>query len=85
MRRGQPCPSGPRSGLVRSLTCANDKELSRGRRSANAQRSGRGADAPKASLDPKGMPLTEALDTAACLASGNAKAPRGHEALSPAL
>ena len=47
------------------------------------QRQGRGADEPEASLDNNGMPLTEALDTASCLASENAKTPRGPHTLSP--
>ena len=33
----------------------------------------------------KGMTLEEARNTAACLASVNAKVPIGHETLSPAL
>ena len=49
------------------------------------QREGRGADEPGASLDPHGMHLEEALARASCPASVNAKAPRGHETLSPAL
>jgi hypothetical protein len=49
------------------------------------QRSGRGADEPGASRDTHGMNLHKALDTAACLASVNAKTPLGHNPLSPAL
>jgi transposase len=48
------------------------------------QREGRRADEPGASLDNEGMNLQEALDTASSTASLNAKAPRGHETLSPA-
>jgi transposase len=48
------------------------------------QREGRGADEPGASLDNHGMHLQKALDTAACLASVNAKTPLGHNPLSPA-
>ena len=49
------------------------------------QPSGRGADEPEASLDNEGWTLSEALTQAACTASVNAQAPRGHETLSPAL
>lgn len=49
------------------------------------QRSGRGAEEPEASLDNHGVNLQQALDTAACLASVNAKTPRGQETLSRAL
>ena len=48
------------------------------------QREGRGADEPGAELDNHGLNLQQALDTAACLASGNAKTPLGHKPLSPA-
>jgi hypothetical protein len=48
------------------------------------QRSGRGAEEPGASLAPQGMNLHEALAGAACPASANAKAPRGHKTLRPA-
>jgi hypothetical protein len=85
MRRVTPCPSWPRRWLGRSLPCANDQELAIRRSAANAKRSGRGAEEPQASLDPEGISLQEALDTAACLASRNAQAPIGPQALSPAL
>jgi hypothetical protein len=49
------------------------------------QRYGRGAEEPGAELDTHGMNLQKALDTAACLASVNAKTPIGHHTLSPAL
>jgi hypothetical protein len=48
------------------------------------QRSGRRADEPGAELDNDGMTLQEALATAACTASVNAKAPIGQAAPSPA-
>jgi hypothetical protein len=48
------------------------------------QRYGRGADEPAAELDTQGMNRQQARDTAACLASGNAKTPLGHNPLSPA-
>lgn len=47
-------------------------------------RSGRGADAPGASLDTQGTTLQEALDTAVSPAAVHAKAPRGHAPLRPA-
>ena len=40
---------------------------------------------PEASLDNQGNALKEALNTASCLASVNAKVPRGHDTLSLAL
>jgi hypothetical protein len=67
------------------MTCSNDTELSIESSASNAKREGRGAEEPQASLDTEGLTLKEALDTASCLASRNAKAPRGHHALSPAL
>ena len=44
---------------------------------------GRGADAPDAALDHHGRPRTEALAPAACLASANARTPRGPHPLRP--
>jgi hypothetical protein len=48
------------------------------------QHEGRGAEEPGASLDNQGTNLHEALDTALATASLNAKAPLGHDTLSPA-
>ena len=63
------------------MTCANDTVAFE--RETFFQGSGRGADAPEASLDNKGAHLQEALDTAASTASLKAKAPRSQDTLSP--
>ena len=83
--RGTPCPAWPSRWRGRSRPGAHAKTRARGSSAANGQRAGRGAEAPTASRDPTGMPRTEARATAACRASGHATAPRGHQALRPAL
>jgi hypothetical protein len=72
----QPRARAVYSRLKRTVTCDTETFV---------QRSGRGAAEPEASLDNPGHALTEALKTAACLASVHAKVPLGHPTLSPAL
>ena len=49
------------------------------------QPAGRAAEEPEAERDTEGVTLSAALTHAACTASVNAPAPRGHETLRPAL
>ena len=74
-RRAQPWARAVSDMLPRPVACE---------RATFCPRSGRGADEPGASRDTPGLNRQTALNTAACLASVNAKTPLGHPPLSPA-
>ena len=83
LTKARPEPSWPSSGPVPSTLGSHARWRSIRRRFAHEKGGARRSLKPHWTT--QGMPLKEALHTAACLASVNATVPRGHETLSPAL